>query len=38
VDISAISDGEADPFDKPIMDHKERKITPPDLYVLTFKG
>jgi len=31
VDISTIYDGETDPFDTPIMDHKERKITPPDL-------
>ena len=30
VDVSTICDGETDPFDHPILDHKERKVTPPD--------
>ena len=30
VDVSTICDGEADPFDHPILDHKERQVTPPD--------
>jgi len=31
VDVSSIYDGEADPFDQPVLDQKDRKITPPDL-------
>lgn len=31
VDTATIYDGEADPFDQPVLDHKDRKITPPDL-------
>jgi len=31
VDTSTIYEGEADPFDLPVMDHKNRKVTPPDL-------
>lgn len=31
VDIATIYDGEADPFDQPVLDHKDRKVTPPDL-------
>ena len=31
MDLSTIYDGEADPFDQPVLDHKERKVTPPDL-------
>jgi len=30
VDVSTICDGETDPFDHPILDHKERQVTPPD--------
>jgi len=31
VDTSTIYEGEADPFDQPVLDHKDRKVTPPDL-------
>jgi len=31
VDVSSIYDGEADPFDQPVLNQKDRKITPPDL-------
>ena len=31
VDTATIYEGEADPFDLPVMDHKRRKVTPPDL-------
>ena len=31
MDISTIYEGEADPFDQPILDHKDHKVTPPDL-------
>ena len=30
VDVSTICDGETDPFDHPVLDHKERSVTPPD--------
>lgn len=31
MDTSTIYEGEADPFDQPVLDHKDRKVTPPDL-------
>jgi hypothetical protein len=31
VDISSICDGEADLFDQPVLDQKDRRITSPDL-------
>ena len=31
MDTSTIYEGEADPFDQPVLDHKNRKVTPPDL-------
>lgn len=31
VDLSTIYDGEADLFDQPVLDHKDKKVTPPDL-------
>ena len=31
MDTSTIYEGEADPFDQPVLDDKERKVTPPNL-------
>ena len=31
VDTSSIYEGEADSFDQPVLDHKDRKVTPSDL-------
>jgi hypothetical protein len=31
VDLSSICDGGADLFDQPVLDHKDRKVTAPDL-------